>query len=478
MKRSLPFWARSSWVSAVVLLGGLASVPALALAAPVAQQFTLSNGMTLIVQPDRRAPTVVHMLWVRVGAMDEVDGTTGVAHALEHMLFKGTPTVKPGEFSRSVAALGGSENAFTSKDVTAYHQQIPSEKLEAMMTLEADRFAHNQWPDDEFKREIEVIKEERRQRTEESPRALMFEAMTAMVFQTSPYRRPVVGWMSDLDAMTPQDARDFYQRWYTPANAAVVIAGDVDVQQVRAMAERIYGAIPARPVPARKPRDEPAQQGARQMTYRAATEQAMVALAYQMPKLTDPQAKDAESQDALSLTVLSAILDGYSGARLERALIQGKGGKAARLADSAGASYGLMGRGPQLFYLTAVPAPGVASDAVIAALKAEVARIAREGVTEVELKRVKTQWTASEVYKLDSVFNQARELGNSWSLGMGVDAGDQLMAELNRVTAAQVQSVAQRLFSDEKLTTAVLVPDPSKRKTERPASQRPPIPKH
>jgi zinc protease len=478
MKRSLPAWALSSALSVLGLLGGLAGAPGLANAAPVAQQFTLSNGMSLIVQPDRRAPTVVHMLWVRVGAMDEVDGTTGVAHALEHMLFKGTPTVQPGEFSRRVAALGGSENAFTSKDVTAYHQQIPSEKLEAMMRLEADRFAHNQWPDDEFKREIEVIKEERRQRTEESPRARMFEAMTAMVYQTSPYRRPVVGWMSDLDAMTPQDARDFYQRWYTPTNAAVVIAGDVDVAQVHQMAERIYGAIAARPVPARKPREEPEQQGARQMTYRAATEQAMVALAYQMPKLTDPQAKDAASQDALALTVLSAILDGYSGARLERALIQGNGGKTTRLADSAGASYGLMGRGPQLFYLNAVPAPGVVPDAVIAALKAEVARIAQDGVTEVELRRVKTQWTASEVYKLDSVFNQARELGSNWSLGMGVDAGDQIMAQLNRVTAAQVQSVAQRWFSEDRLTTAVLVPDASKRNAERPAGPRPQISDH
>ncbi|MEX1166570.1 MAG: pitrilysin family protein [Hydrogenophaga sp.] len=459
-------------------MGVVTTLNAQAAPATLAQQFTLSNGMTLIVQPDRRAPTVAHMLWVRVGAMDEVDGTTGVAHALEHMLFKGTPTLKPGEFSRRVAALGGSENAFTSRDVTAYHQQIPSDKLETMMLLEADRFANNQWADEEFKREIEVIKEERRQRTEESPRARMFEAMTAMVYQASPYRRPIVGWMSDLDAMVPQDARDFYQRWYMPGNAAVVIAGDVDVAKVHAMAERIYGAVPARPVPVRKPREEPEQQGARKMEFRAATEQAMVALAYQMPKLIDPQAKDAQSQDALALTVLSAVLDGYSGARLDRSLVQGSGGQTPRLADSAGASYGLMGRGPQLFYLSAVPAPGASTDAVIAALKSEVARIAREGVSEAELKRVKTQWTASEVYKRDSVFNQARELGRYWSLGMGTEAGDQLMTQLNRVTAAQVQSVAQRLFSDEKLTTAVLVPDPTKRKNERPASERPPIPKH
>ncbi|MDO9203083.1 MAG: pitrilysin family protein, partial [Hydrogenophaga sp.] len=161
--------------------------------------------MTLIVRPDRRAPTVAHMLWVRVGSMDEVDGTSGVAHALEHMLFKGTPSLKPGEFSRRMAALGGRENAFTSRDATAYHQQVPASKLEEVMRLEADRFANNQWDDDEFKREIEVIKEERRQRTEDSPRARLFEALNAAVFQASPYRRPIIGWMSDLDAMTPDD---------------------------------------------------------------------------------------------------------------------------------------------------------------------------------------------------------------------------------------------------------------------------------
>ena len=477
MKRKLSACLRTPRVIAVWSCAALLGSSTWASKAPVAQQFTLANGMTLIVQPDRRAPTVVHMLWVRVGAMDEVDGTTGVAHALEHMLFKGTPTVPPGEFSRRVAALGGRENAFTTRDVTAYHQQIPSEQLETMMQLEADRFANNQWPDDEFKREIEVIKEERRQRTEESPRARMFEAMNAMVFQASPYRRPVVGWMSDLDAMTPQDARDFYQRWYTPANAAVVIAGDVDVTQVKAMAERIYGAIPGRPVPVRKPRDEPLQQGARQMAFHAATEQAMVALSWHMPKLTDPLAADAASQDALALTVLSAVLDGYSGARLERALVQGSAtGK--RLTDSAGASFGLMGRGPQLFSLSAVPAQGVDAPSVIAALKGEVARVAREGISETELKRVKTQWTASQVYKQDSVMSQAQELGSYWANGMGIEAERQLMTRLGEITAAQVQSVAQRLFSDEQLTTAVLVPDPGKRLPERPAGTRPTLSRH
>ena len=205
--------------------------------APV-EQFTLDNGLTVIVKPDHRAPTVAHMLWVRVGSMDEVDGSSGVAHVLEHMMFKGTPTVKAGEFSRRVAALGGQENAFTSRDSTGYYQQIPAGKLEEVMRLEADRFANNQWDDEEFRREIEVVKEERRMRTEESPRAMLYEQASAVTFLASPYRRPIVGWMSDLDAMTPADVRSFYQRWYVPANAALVVAGDVEVAQVRQLAEK------------------------------------------------------------------------------------------------------------------------------------------------------------------------------------------------------------------------------------------------
>jgi zinc protease len=442
-------------------------------AAPGPQQFTLSNGMTLIVQPDRRAPTAVHMLWVRVGSMDEVDGTTGVAHALEHMLFKGTPSLKPGELSRRVAALGGRENAFTSRDATAYHQQVPVQNLEAVMKLEADRFANNRWSDDEFKREIQVIKEERRQRTEESPRARMFEALNAMAYQASPYRRPIIGWMSDLEAMTPDDVRDFYRRWYMPANAAVVVAGDVDPEQVRKLAEKHYGRIPARAVPARKPREEPQQTGPRRLEYRAAADQAMVVLAYKAPSWRGGD--DSASQDALALTVLSAVLDGHSGARLDRALVQGSGG--VRSADSAWASYGLMGRGPQTFMLGAVPATGVTADAAAAALKAEVARVARDGVSEAELQRVKTQWTASEVYKLDSVFSQAQELGSYWINGMDIQTGTRLLKLLRGVTSAQVQSVAQRLFSEDQLTTAVLVPDASRR-APPPSGPRPALTRH
>ena len=435
-----------------------------ALATPAAQvhTYTLANGMTLWVKPDRRAPTAVHMVWVRVGSMDEVDGTSGVAHVLEHMLFKGTPTLPAGEFSRRVAALGGRENAFTSKDYTGYYQQIPSHQLEAVMRLESDRFANNQWPDAEFAKELAVVKEERRLRTEDNPRALLHEMLAATSLTASPYRRPIVGWMSDLDAMTAQDARDFYRRWYVPGNAVVVVAGDVEPVQVKALAEQYYGAIPSRGVADRKPQQEPAQQGLRRLEFKAPAEQSYVALAFKVPRLASLQ-PSPEHDDALALTVLAAVLDGYSGARLERALTQGE----QRLADSVGAHNGLMGRGPQFFYLEGVPAKGQTTEALEAALRAQVQKVASEGVTESELQRVKTQWVASEIYKLDSVFNQARELGVAWTLGLPPDHGAQLMARLRQVTAAQVQAVAQKYFGDDSLTVAVLRPQPLSGQAQR-----------
>jgi zinc protease len=420
------------------------------------KQFTLANGMTLIVKPDHRAPTVAHMVWVRVGAYDEVDGTSGVAHALEHMMFKGTPSLPPGEFSRRVAALGGRENAFTTHDYTGFYQQIPSARLEDVMKLESDRFAHNQWADDEFRREIEVIKEERRMRTDDNPRSKLYEQLNASAFVASPYHRPVVGWMGDLDSMRPDDVRAFWRSWYTPANAAIVIAGDVEPEQALALARRYYEPIVGHELPVRKPRQEPIQAGPRRTDFKAPAEQAYVALAFKAPGLKSLDPIDAPAQDALALTVLSAVLDGYSGARLERGLTQGPN----RLADSAGAYNGLLGRGPQMFVLDGVPAPGQSAAAVEAALRAQVQRVAQDGVSEAEIKRVKTQWIASAVYKLDSVFNQANELGRYWVLGMPLDTGERLIEQLRAVTAQQVQSVAARYFGDDQLTVATLRPQP------------------
>ena len=437
--------------------GAVAEPNAAAAPAAVAgiQQYQLDNGLTLIVKPDRRAPTAVHMLWLRVGSMDELNGTTGVAHVLEHMMFKGTDTLAPGEFSRRVAALGGRENAFTTRDYTGYFQQVPASRLADVMALEADRFAHSRYSDEEFAKELEVVKEERRMRTEDIPRSLLFEQQMAATFTASPYRRPVVGWMGDLDSLTADDARAFYQRWYVPANAAVVVVGDVDPPAVLALARQTYGRIPARAVPERKPQPEPAQQGERRLSVKAPAEQAVVSLAFKVPGLAG-LAPSPGNDDALALTVLEAVLDGYSGARLDRALTRG----ANRVAAAAGADNGLRGRGPQLFMLTGVPAQGKTAAEVEAALRAQVALVAREGVSEAELVRVKTQWIASQVYKRDSVMGQARELGSLWVQGLPLDADEQLVARLRGVTAQQVQAVAAKYFGDDQLTVAPLLPQP------------------
>ena len=431
------------------------STPPVTAAAAQVSQFKLDNGLTVIVKPDRRAPTAVHMLWVRVGSMDEVDGASGVAHVLEHMMFKGTDKLQPGEFSRRVAALGGRENAFTSMDYTGYYQQVPANRLGDVMALEANRFAHSRYSDEEFAKELEVVKEERRSRTEDNPRAVMFEQLRATTFIASPYRRPVIGWMGDLESLTAQDARDFFQRWYTPANAAVVVVGDVDPQQVLALAKKHYGGIQTHAVPTRKPRPEPEQRGLRRIEVKAPAEQALVALAFRVPQMTSLQ-PSPDNDDALALTVLSAVLDGYSGARLDRALTQGPD----RVADSASAGNGLLGRGPQTFSLVGVPAAGKTAAQVEAALREQVARIAKEGVSEAELNRVKTQWVASEVYKRDSVMGQAQELGHYWIQGLPLDADAQLIERLRGVTAAQVQAVAQKYFGDDQLTVATLLPQP------------------
>lgn len=375
-------------------------------------------------------------------------------------MFKGTPTVKAGDFSRKVAALGGRENAFTSKDYTGYFQQIPATRLEDVMRLEADRFAHNQWSDEDFRKELEVVKEERRMRTEDNPHARLHEALDAVVYQAAPYRRPIVGWMSDLEAMTPDDARAFYKRWYTPANAVVVVAGDVNVSQVRDLAEKYYGQLPTHAVPPRKPREEPAQSGLRRLDFKAPAEQSYVVLAFKVPRLQpaalDPARSDAASDDALALTVLAAVLSGYDNARLERALTQGPD----PVADSAEAYCGLAARGPQLCTLYGVPASGKTPTQVEQALRQQLARIASEGVSEAELQRVKNQWVAGEIYKQDSVFNQARMLGVNWINGFGLNADERLIARLRAVGAEQVKAVAARYFGDDELTVATLLPQP------------------
>ncbi len=427
-----------------------------ALAAPLAQpalanpfETTLANGMKLIVKEDRRAPSVVHMVWYRAGAMDEPDGVSGVAHVLEHMMFKGTEDVGPGEFNKRVAAVGGRDNAFTGKDYTAYFQQVPPAHLPAMMALEADRMQNLVLTDDEFRRELEVVKEERRLRTDDRPRALVFEQLMATAYQAHPYRRPVIGWMPDLEAMQPDDARAWYRRWYAPNNAYLVVVGDVDHREVFREAEKHYGSLAADELPARRISPEPAQRGPRASVVKAPAELPYLAMAWQVPALRDP----ANDREAYALQVLAAVLDGYDGARLTRRLVRDQ-----QIAVSVGASYDTGNRGPALFYLHGVPAAGTTPEALQAALRAEIQRIRDEGISAEELARVKTQAVAAQVYKRDSLMGQAMEIGYLESAGLSWRDEAKLLDGLRAVTAEEVQAVARRYFDDDTLSTARLEP--------------------
>ncbi|MBA3031926.1 MAG: insulinase family protein [Gammaproteobacteria bacterium] len=412
---------------------------------------TLANGLRVIVKEDHRAPTVVHMVWYRAGAMDEKDGTSGVAHVLEHMMFKGTKTLKPGEFNKRVAEAGGRDNAFTSLDYTAYFQIVPKGALPEMMRLEADRMANLQLQPEAFAAEIQVVMEERRLRTDDNPQSRVYESLNAAAFTAHPYRRPVIGWMDDLKNMNWQDARDWYRAWYAPNNAYVVVAGDVDHREVFRLAEQTYGKHKAQPLPTRKPQNEPQQTGLRRVTVKAPAQLPYILMAWKAPKLKNID----EDRDPYALEVLASLLAGNDAARFPKRLVRGE-----KLAQSASAGYDATLRGESLFILAGQPANGKSIAELETALKAEIRRIQEDGVTAEELKRVKTQTIAAQVYKRDSLMAQAMEIGFAEATGVHWRNIDKLLEKIRSVTAAEVQAVAQRYFSDDTLTVSVLDPQP------------------
>jgi zinc protease len=435
-----------------VLLMAVLLLPGILLANPYEKQ--LANGMRVIVKEDHRAPTAVHMVWYRTGAMDEVDGYSGVAHMLEHMMFKGTTTVKAGEFNRIVAEAGGRDNAFTSRDYTAYFQIVPKAALPKMMALEADRMANLSFKPEDFAAELKVVQEERRMRTDDNPQSLVHEALNAAAFVAHPYHRPIIGWMDDLDHMTWQDAHGWYQHWYAPNNAYLLVVGDVDHDKVFRDAERTYGRIKAKPLPIRKPQNEPEQAGIKRVTVKAPAKLPYVAMAWKVPKL---QNVDTD-RDSFALEVLAGVLDGTDAARLAKNLVRER-----KIAQSAGAGYDGTVRGEALFIVDGQPAEGHTVAELEAALRGELRRIADEGISAEELARIKTQIVAGQVYKRDSMMAQAMEIGGFEAAGFNWRDYDKLLDKLRSVTAEEVQAVARKYFgagSDDRLTVATLDPLP------------------
>jgi zinc protease len=415
------------------------------------QAFELTNGMKLRVIENHRAPVVVSQVWYNVGSSFEHDGITGVSHVLEHMMFKGTPDYPSGKFSEIIAANGGKENAFTSKDYTAYFQRIASDKLEICLSMEADRMSNLILDEAEFLKEVEVVKEERRLRTDDKPTGLLYERFNAMAYTNSPYRQPIIGWMEDLDSMTIDDLRTWYRSWYAPNNATLVVVGDVDADEVFKLAKEYFSPLAIVELPVIKPRREAEQYGVQRMTMQLPAEIPTLIMGYKVPVLITAEA----SEEAYALEVLAGLLDGGDSARLTKNLIRGE-----QLATSAGAGYSLYARHEDLFTFSVIPSDGVSMDQLEAAIKNEIEVIINTPPEQKEMDRVIAQVLASSVYEQDSSFYRAMQIGILETLGLGWQVKDEYIEKIKAVTAEQVQQVAKKYLVDKRLSVAVLDPLP------------------
>ena len=418
------------------------------------KEITLKNGMRVLVKEDHRSPVVVSMVWYRAGSLDEINGKTGVAHVLEHMMFKGTKTTKPGEYSEIVAAAGGRENAFTGADYTAYFQRLEKSKLPISMKMEADRMQNLVITEEEFKKEINVVMEERRWRTDDKPKAQVNELFNSLIFRAHPYGRPIVGWMNDLENMTYEDAIEWYKMWYSPSNAILVVAGDVDTKEVFAKARKYFGKIPAYQIAKRKPQFEPKQNGSRRAILKAPGKLPYIQMGYPAPTLGKDGIKN--KKEVFALEVLVGILSGTSSSRLNQNLVR----KTSRAID-VGAGYSMLSRGGQsTFEMYATPSEKVSVVDLEKYLKLELKNIIDNGVTDIELNRVITSVVAGEVYQKDSVFGAVMQIGQLETMGYSHKIADVYIDNIKKVTSKDIQGVIKKYFHDDALTIVTLDPQP------------------
>jgi zinc protease len=435
-----------------ILLSLLLCLPILPVsAAETVYERTLDNGLKVLVKPDRRAPILISQVWYKVGSSYEYGGVTGVSHLLEHMMFKGTERLAPGEFSRIIAENGGEENAFTGRDYTAYFQSLANDRLEVAFELEAERMRNLTLDAEEFAKELEVVKEERRTRTDDNPQSLAFERFNAVAYVASPYRIPVIGWAGDLEQASVDDLRDWYRLWYAPNNATLVVAGDVDPEEVFRLAEKHFGPLQPERIRPPKTQPEPDQLGEKRLVVQAPAQEPYLLMGFKAPALIDA----TEAWEPYALEVLSSVLDGGSSARFSRELVRGS-----EVAASASTSYSAFGRLPGMFILSGVPAKGQTVEQLEAALLAQIERVRTEPVDDAEMERVRNQLIAEKVYELDSLFYQAMVLGQLETVGLGWELADTYVDELAAVTPEQVLSVAQKYLVPEKLTVGILDPQP------------------
>ena len=411
-----------------------ALLPFAALAEPPVTTFSLDNGMDVVVIEDHRVPVVTHMVWYRVGAADEPRGVSGIAHFLEHLLFKGTDEIPDGAFSKIIAANGGSDNAFTSYDYTGYFQRIAVDRLELVMKMEADRMVDLVLTDEHIRTERDVILEERNSRTDTSPDALFSEQMSAALYLNHAYGTPVIGWRREMEQLSMEDALSFYERYYAPDNAILVVAGDVTPEQVRELAEKHYGPLE----PSGNPPDPRPQEPPHLAERRIAMSDHRVRQDYVMRSYLVPAYDPAAPRRSAALDMLAAILGDGLNSRLTKALEIEQG-----LAVDSGAWYSPDARDATSFILYVAPVPGRTLEEAEAAIDAELARIAEEGPTEEEVARIKRKERARAIYRQDNQRSLANLYGASLAIGQTVEDVQNWPAVIESVTAEDIRNAAR-----------------------------------
>lgn len=412
--------------------------------APGVLAATLDNGLRVLLLEDRRSPIVSFQVWYRVGSRNEQRGATGLAHFLEHMMFKGTPKFPLGQFAELVEKNGGQNNAFTTQDVTSYFVNIASDRIDLVLDLEADRMRNLKLDPKDIDSERQVVIEERRTRTEDDPSGFLGEAVSSLAFRVHPYGQPIVGWMEDLTRITPEQLRAFYDTYYVPGNAIIAAAGDFKADEMLEKIKRRFGAIPraADPPPVRAV--EPAQDGERRVTISRQAQLPIVYLAWHVPNHT--------SADAPALDLLSTVLSSGRASRLYRQLVYER-----RLALEAGGDYSYFSIDPNVFWFWATPLPGQTPETLEKELLAQMERLKDEPVTEEELTRAKNQVEAAMVFQEDSIYRRASLVARFETIG-GHAKKDEFLASLRALTAADLQRVAKSWFPADRKNAGILLP--------------------
>jgi len=431
------------------------AVPALAkVFDPVS--FTLKNGLQVVVVENHRAPIVYHSVWYRVGAADEQAGESGLAHFLEHLMFKGTENLAPGQFSEIIAANGGRENAFTSWDYTAYYQTVAADRLEIMMKNEADRMANLRLTDDVVLPEREVVREERRSRIDNEPATQLGEISRAVQFLNHPYRIPIIGWDHEIEQLSTQAAVAFYDKWYAPNNAVLIVAGDVDPEQVHALAEKYYGVIPAKDIPQRKRVIEPPQNAPREVRLTSPrVRQPQVSISYLAPSYRQADA-EGNVDDAYALQVASEIVGGGATARLYSRLVVEQG-----IAGGAGAGYSPNNYDYSTFEFYVAPRPGQEVAPAEAALRAEIAKLKQDGVSAEEVAAAKKRLVAGAIFARDDFATAPRVIGAALTTGGSLEQVESWPERIGAVTVDEVNAALKEVLRDEQSVTSYLLPDPT-----------------